>query len=221
MENPSLDALTIISETESTDDLKRETAQDALSIVIDAINCSVGGLIITDLYGKIRFANPAFCTMFEYPHEEIIGTNAADLFATREVRKLSDVIEIIDIRQGMTEEFIVETKEGKRFVVEVAASNVTSSSGNLVGRMASFVDITKRKEIEADRENLISKLQDALSKIRTLQGIIPICASCKRIRDDKGYWKQLESYIKEHSKVDFSHGICPECSKKLYPELFQ
>jgi hypothetical protein len=85
--------------------------------------------------------------------------------------------------------------------------------------MASFIDITKRKEIEADREKLIDKLQDALNKIKTLRGIIPICASCKKIRDDKGYWNQLESYIKEHSEANFSHGICPECIEKLYPEL--
>jgi hypothetical protein len=87
--------------------------------------------------------------------------------------------------------------------------------------MASFVDITKRKEVEADRENLITKLQDALAKIRTLRGIIPICSSCKKIRDDKGYWNQIENYIKEHSDADFSHGICPECAKKLYPEFYK
>lgn len=220
MENPSLDELTILSIAESADDLKRETAQDALSIVIDAINSSVGGLIISDLSGKIRFANPAFCTMFEYSREEIIGMDAADLFTSRKVRKLSDVIAIIDIRQEMTEEFIVETKGGKRFVVEVAASNVASSSGQPVGKMASFVDITKRKEIETDRENLVSKLQNALAMIKTLEGIIRICSSCKKIRDHNGNWRQIESYIKEHSKADFSHGICPECTKKLYPELF-
>ena len=218
-EKKSLEVLKAVSEAETTQDLSREIAQDALSIIIDAINSTVGGLIITDLNGTIRFTNPAFCKMFEYSRNEIVGKNAADLFATREVRKLSDVIAIIDISQEDTEEFVVETKAGQRFVVEVAASNVTSSSGKLVGRMASFVDITKRKEVEADRENLITKLQDALAKIRTLRGIIPICSSCKKIRDDKGYWNQIENYIKEHSDADFSHGICPECAKKLYPEF--
>lgn len=94
---------------------------------------------------------------------------------------MSDVIAIIDISKENTEEFIVESKDGRSFVVEVAASNVTSSSGKLVGRMASFVNITKRKEIEADREKLIIKLQDALNKVKTLRGIIPICAACKKI----------------------------------------
>ena len=159
--------------------------------------------------------------MFDYSYDEIIGKNAASLFATREVRSLSDVIAMIDISKENTEEFIVERRDGSRFVVEVAASNVSSSSGELVGRMASFIDITKRKEIEADREKLITKLQDALNEIKTLKGIIPICASCKKIRDDKGYWNQIEIYIKEHSDADFSHGICPECAKKLYPWLYK
>jgi len=213
--------LKTISEGEIPPDLSRETVRDALSIVIDAINSTVSGLIITDLNGNIRFANPSFCKMFDYSHDDIIGMNAAELFSTKEVRMFSDVVAIVDIGKNDSQEFVVESKEGRSFVVEVTASNVTSSSGELAGRMASFIDITKRKEIEADREKLIDKLQDALNKIKTLRGIIPICASCKKIRDDKGYWNQLENYIREHSDAVFSHGICPECTEKLYPDLHQ
>lgn len=64
-----------------------------------------------------------------------------------------------------------------------------------------------------------SDLEDALSKVKLLSGFIPICASCKKIRDDKGYWNQLESYIKQHSEAEFSHSICPQCAKKLYPKF--
>ncbi len=77
-------------------------------------------------------------------------------------------------------------------------------------------DITKRKRAEEERERLIHSLQDALAKIRRLHGMLPICASCKKIRDDKGYWNQIESYIQEHSEAEFTHGICPDCMKKLY-----
>ena len=201
-------------------DFSRQTAQDALSIVVDAINSTLSGLIITDLNGAVRFANPSFCSMLDYSHDDIVGMNAADVFSTKEIRTFSDVVAIVDISKDDSQEFVVESKEGRRFVVEVSASNVTSSSGEIVGRMASFIDITRRKEVEADREKLVSKLQDALNKIKTLKGIIPICAACKKIRDDKGYWNQIESYIKEHSEADFSHGICPECAEKLYPELY-
>jgi hypothetical protein len=65
----------------------------------------------------------------------------------------------------------------------------------------------------------IETLQDALIKVKLLSGFLPICASCKKIRDDKGYWNQIESYIRDHSEAEFSHGICPECAEKLYPEL--
>ncbi len=208
-------------ESEITTQFPKEIASDALSIVVDAINSSVGGMVITDQENKIRFANPSFYKMFDYLAGEVIGKDAADLFSTKEVRRFADVIAIIDISRNDTEEFVVERKDGSNLIVEVSASNVTSSSGQLVGRMASFVDITARKEIEADREKLIKKLQDALDNIKVLHGIIPICASCKKIRDDKGYWNQIESYIKEHSEADFTHGICPDCAKKLYPELFE
>ncbi len=79
-------------------------------------------------------------------------------------------------------------------------------------------DITDRKTVEQEKENLIHDLQKALAEIRTLQGIVPICSHCKKIRDDSGYWKALESYIQEHSEASFSHGICPDCAKKYFPE---
>ena len=79
-------------------------------------------------------------------------------------------------------------------------------------------DITKRIQAEKEREKLILKLQEALDNIKTLNGLLPICSNCKKIRDDKGYWNQIESYIRDHSEAEFSHGICPECAKKYYPD---
>ena len=78
-------------------------------------------------------------------------------------------------------------------------------------------DITERKRVQVERENLILELQSALEHIRTLKGIVPICASCKKIRDDRGYWEQVEAYLSRHTDVRFSHGICPECMAKHYP----
>lgn len=75
----------------------------------------------------------------------------------------------------------------------------------------------ERKRLEAEKERLIADLQVALSNVRRLTGLLPICMHCKKIRDDKGYWNQLEAYISEHSEVAFSHGLCPECRKKYYP----
>ena len=71
---------------------------------------------------------------------------------------------------------------------------------------------------ERERDRLISELTEALAKVKTLSGMLPICSHCKKIRDDKGYWNHVETYIRQHSEVEFSHGICPECLKKHYPD---
>ena len=84
---------------------------------------------------------------------------------------------------------------------------------------AMVVDISKQKAIEREREALIDQLKTALSQVKQLSGLLPICSSCKKIRDDKGYWSQIEVCIRSHSEADFSHGICPECTNRLYPEL--
>lgn len=79
----------------------------------------------------------------------------------------------------------------------------------------------QRRQAEQEREKVICELTEALSEVKTLSGLLPICASCKKIRDDKGYWNQIEVYIRKHSGAEFSHGICPECARKLYPEIFK
>ncbi len=82
-----------------------------------------------------------------------------------------------------------------------------------------MTDITERKQTEEERERLIVELEEALSRVKTLSGLLPICASCKKIRNDKGQWEQMEMYIRDRSEAEFSHGICPECAAKLYPHL--
>jgi PAS domain S-box-containing protein len=99
------------------------------------------------------------------------------------------------------------------------AGRLFNAKGDVVGAIESVRDISAAKRSEKERERLIAELQDALSQVRTLSGMLPICSSCKKIRDDKGYWNQIETYLREHSEAEFSHGICPDCAKKLYPDL--
>ncbi len=82
-------------------------------------------------------------------------------------------------------------------------------------------EITERKKMEEERIKLVSELQEALDNIKTLRGFIPICASCKKIRDDNGYWNQIEAYLSRHSLAEFSHSICPQCAKMIYPEYYK
>jgi PAS domain S-box-containing protein len=108
--------------------------------------------------------------------------------------------------------------------VQPAAPTPDGTSGRAGTRVVGFYgaaqDITERWQARQSRELLIAQLQEALREIKTLSGLIPICASCKKIRDDQGYWQQLEAYIQEHSDAQFSHGICPDCARRLYPELY-
>lgn len=81
-----------------------------------------------------------------------------------------------------------------------------------------------RKGMDAEHQRLLaerSALQEALSQVRQLSGLLPICASCKKVRDDRGYWTQIESYIRDHSEAEFSHGLCPDCGEDLYPGLWK
>ena len=80
-------------------------------------------------------------------------------------------------------------------------------------------EIQRRKQVEREKEELIAQLQAALSEVKTLRGFLPICANCKKIRDDAGYWQKIEKYIEERSEAKFTHGICPECAKRLYPQI--
>ena len=88
--------------------------------------------------------------------------------------------------------------------------------------LKSSIEITLIKhQADKEKEELIARLEDALLQVKRLSGLLPICASCKRIRNEEGGWQQIEDYIACHSEADFSHGICPQCARRLYPEVYR
>jgi PAS domain S-box-containing protein len=91
--------------------------------------------------------------------------------------------------------------------------------GQVISVVAIGTEITARKLAENERERLIVELREALDKVETLSGLLPICASCKNVRDDQGYWRRIESYISERSGAEFSHGLCPACARELHAKL--
>ena len=110
-------------------------------------------------------------------------------------------------------------KDGRWVEVHDRGKVVTwTADGKPLMMFGTHMDITERRKKEEELKELISKLQKALEEIKTLRGIVPICANCKKIRDDKGYWEQVENYVSKHSEAIFSHSICPDCMKSLYPE---
>lgn len=92
---------------------------------------------------------------------------------------------------------------------------VTNRALSLITIWVAAILVLLYMRVEEERNVLVRQLQDALANIKTLRGLLPICAWCKKIRDDHGYWNQLETYIGAHSDAEFTHGLCPECAKKM------
>ena len=105
--------------------------------------------------------------------------------------------------------------------IDTSGAPIRDQDGHIRGVVLVFRDISDQRRAEAEKDSMIADLKDAMGKIRTLSGMLPICSACKKIRDDKGYWNQIESYIRDHSEVEFTHGICPDCFKKLYPKYYK
>ena len=100
--------------------------------------------------------------------------------------------------------------------LSVTVDPLTDPKGRLTGAVHMVRDITALREMQAEREALIEKLEQALSEVRTIKGLIPICAKCHRIRDDQGAWNSLEAFVLNNSDADFSHGLCPECTRSEF-----
>ena len=99
---------------------------------------------------------------------------------------------------------------------------VFNSQGKLIAYDGLIVDISKVEFAEAKEERQIAELTSALAMVKALHSLLPICSSCKKIRDDKGYWQQIDAYIAGHfSAIEFTHGICPDCAKRLYPQYYK
>ncbi|MDP2971139.1 MAG: DUF3365 domain-containing protein, partial [Deltaproteobacteria bacterium] len=124
----------------------------------------------------------------------------------------------ISVSNSMTALYAIEWKSMRRLGATHLLISLIGWGG--IGLMAHRINRSEavRKQAEEEREKMIGDLKKALSQVKTLSGFIPICASCKKIRDDKGYWEQVEIYIRDHSEAEFSHGICPDFMKKLYPD---
>ncbi len=181
--------------------------------------CTGTAMITGDEDTMILMANSEFETLSGYTKQEIEGKKSWQEFVAKE--DLAQIKEYHRLRRTdvdtapRTHEFRFIDKHGTNKHV---FATVDLIPGTRIG-VSSFLDITHRKQVEEERENLIEELREALATVNQLSGMLPICSSCKKIRDDKGYWNQIEGYIRDHSEAEFSHGICPECARKLYPEI--
>ncbi len=159
---------------------------------------------ITGYKPEVFLKNPDFLLqLVEDDHKERVRAHFANcLGEQKQVEKI---------------EFEITHADGKSRWIEHICQPVFSPKGEYLGRRASSRDISIRKKAELERKRLIEELQKALAEVKQLSGLLPICSFCKKIRDDKGYWNQLESYISQHSDIKFSHSVCQSCIKEHYP----
>ncbi len=170
-------------------------------------------IMVLDNQNRVVDVNPAFT--------KLASTNAADLIGENVENMLPDwtsfLADLVD--NQLVEQETTLPGDSTRYI-NVRLFGLKDRQQNIQGKLLVLRDITTRKQLEEERENLIDTLQTALGQVKTLRGLLPICANCKKIRDDQGYWQDVAVYVRDHTEAEFSHGICPDCLKGLYPEIY-
>ena len=206
---------------------KLQQTEERMRAIADSARDAI---LMMDPEGRVSYWNRAAERILGYTEVEAIGQNLHDLIAPPRFRPAHQAA-FPAFRQtgrgaaiGKMLDLEARRKDGREISVQLSLSAVQMNDGwHAVGLIR---DITDRKHAEEKLQRYSSELakknkelQEALANVKQLTGMLPICASCKKIRDDKGYWSQVESYISQHTEVVFTHGICPECEKKMYEEL--
>ncbi len=202
----------------------RQEAEDSLSrseTQLRAILDHSRDPISVSRRGTHQFVNRAYLKMFGHgSSKELIGKSVLAVIAPDDRRAVHRLLESGVPGTGQVEPF--ETRgaraDGTPIDLNVYISSYQQGGEELV--LVILCDITERKRALIEKEHLITELREALSKVKELRGLLPTCASCRKIRDEAGDWHDMETYICEHSEADFSHGLCPHCAKRLYPEVF-
>jgi len=181
---------------------------------------SFDGMRLIDDKGYIVSVNESFCTMMGMEKQELIGKPYYTIYKDDPGTNRLD-----QIQPRIRERTIVNMVEREallwndRSVVLAVSNSFIDVEREPTCVLSIFRDVTDKKRIEREREQLILELETAAANIKTLGGMLPICSSCKKIRNDHGYWDRLELFIAEHTQATFTHALCPDCLKEAYAEL--
>ena len=160
---------------------------------------------------RILDLNPAALTLFGQTERRLRLKSINFLLPNPTIQNALQQMQSVSLEEKIT-------ISGADRTFDIRISPIYFTQKEFLGYLLTLRDISTQKELEADREKLINELQEALTEIKTLSGLLPICSACKKIRDDSGYWHNIETYVAKHSYAQFSHGICPDCMRKLYPD---
>lgn len=193
-----------------------EAARDHLAAIVESCDDAVIG---KTLDGRVLSWNRGAERLYGYTAAEMMGQSISILVPPARAHEVMEIGELLKQGHRLDHlETIRLRKDRSQVEVDLTISPIKSADGQVVGASTVARDISSRKQDERDRLRLIDDLSRALAQVKTLSGLLPICAGCKKIRNDAGYWQAVEVYIKEHSDAEFTHGICPDCARTLYPE---
>jgi PAS domain S-box-containing protein len=198
-----------------------ENSSDYYEAIFESIGTSI---IIVDETSKIVMMNRRTEDYFGYAKEELIGQKIEKLiperYRTNHEKLRDDYSKKPENRpMGTGRELLALKKDGSELPVEIGLNPARTSKGMIV--IITCIDISKRRALEEERDELFLELKEALDNVKTLKGMLPICMSCKKVRDDEGYWEKVDSYIVKHSDATITHGLCPDCAEKLYPDFYK
>jgi len=223
---PDADAARLIHELQvhqielelQNDELQQSRArvETLLAQYADLYDFAPTGYLTIDPGGVIRQVNLAGARLFGVDRSRLVAQRIDLRVAPGDRADLLAFLQRVFASSTVVHCELVLQRDGAPPAV-VRIEGARSTDGEECRAM--LFDITERKAVEAERERLLVELQATQDEVKTLKGLLPICASCKKIRDDDGFWNQIEAYITQHSDAHFSHGICPECLKRLYPEF--
>jgi PAS domain S-box-containing protein len=165
---------------------------------------------------RLMWSRPTYTMMVGLDAEPDLGTTVYDLFGCNDEHPSIQAHRAALEGEARNFEVWVEVRGDAR-LLRAHVEPLRDSGQTIRGVVGVALDLTERVRAEADRERLIEELQQALDSVKVLSGLIPICTHCKAVRDDKGYWLQVDAFMREHSNAKLSHSICPDCAQKVMP----
>jgi len=200
---------------------RRRRAEGAMQYCAAIVESSEDAIYGINLDSMIVSWNPAAERLFGFSAEEIMRQSIVSLFPLDKRDEMLDMIS--SIRRGEIMN-LPDTervhKDGYTISTSIIVSPIRNAQGEVIGASCIARDLRPQKLAELEQRQLSQRLFAAASEVRRLSGMLPICASCKRIRDDRGYWEQVETYISKHSEIVFSHSLCPQCASN-YAKHFE
>jgi PAS domain S-box-containing protein len=195
-------------------DLSNEELLYRLNDLFELLDILPDAVFEIDIQGKIIYLNEAGLRKLDFSSDNLAKGNNFFDFIEGNLKLDHSVNKAYEI------ECVLVSKKGISFPVLLLFVPVFEND-KLVRYRVSARDISQLKQAEKERQTLITKLEKTIDNVKTLRGFLPICAHCKKIRDDTGKWRSFENYVRDHTEVQFSHSLCPDCTGLLYPDLFE